>query len=274
MPHIDLMADRDPVRIYCEQSGEGEAVVLLHGNFTDCRIWDNAMAKLSKSNRVIRYDQRGYGQSDAPKGPFAPVQDLLELMDRLGISRAAFVGSSSGGALALDFALLHPERTSALVLAAPSVSGNGLPVRMLLKGMQNYRRARKLGTAAAIEHFANDPYWSYFFPPPDKTDARDHVLANVRKPGNFCRFPPQYAKAPRPPAWKRLRELTAPALIVVGDQDHTFNVSTARKLHGKLPDSELAVMKGCGHLPYVEEPDEFVQLALRFLRQQGGRAPS
>lgn len=274
MPHIDLMADRDPVRIYYEQSGEGEAVVLLHGNFTDCRIWDAAAARLTECCRVIRYDQRGYGQSDTPSGPFAPVQDLLELMDRLGISRAAFVGSSSGGALALDFALLHPERTSALVLAAPSVSGSGLPIRMLLKGMQNYRRARKLGTAAAIEHFVNDPYWSYFFPPPDKTDARDHVLANVRKSGNFCRFPPQYAQAPRPAAWKRLRELTVPTLIVIGNQDHPFNVSTARKLHGKLPVSELAVMEGCSHLPYVEVPDEFVQLALRYLRQQGARTRS
>src|SRR5690606_22646018 len=95
------------------------AVVLVNSLGTDARIWDTVIADLSRTHRVLSYDKRGHGLSDAPKGDYTlddHLADLSGLLDHCGIARCTLVGVSVGGLIAQGFALRHPEKLAALVL--------------------------------------------------------------------------------------------------------------------------------------------------------------
>ena len=107
-----------------ELRGEGPAVVLLHEGVCDLRMWDELVESLAPEFTVLRYDMRGYGESTLPPGPFSQTRDLLGLLDHVAIDRAALVGVSYGGRVALDTAFSVPERITCLVLAAPALRGH------------------------------------------------------------------------------------------------------------------------------------------------------
>src|SRR5277367_5156697 len=104
-------------KIYYEECGLGPiAVVLLHDGLLHSVTWDAVWKPLCMKYHTVRYDRRGYGRSEAPKSQFVPAEDLFEVLSHLKIEHAVVVGSSSGGALAIDFALAHPEMVDGLFL--------------------------------------------------------------------------------------------------------------------------------------------------------------
>jgi alpha-beta hydrolase superfamily lysophospholipase len=88
--------------LWYEDVGSGPPVVLLHEGVVDSRIWDRVVPLLAGKLRVIRYDQRGYGRSPMWTGPYSPVDDLLSVLDAAAVQRAALVGASRGGRIALE----------------------------------------------------------------------------------------------------------------------------------------------------------------------------
>jgi len=108
--------------LYAEVAGEGPEIVLFHEGICDSRMWDPQWETLTRSHRVLRFDFRGYGRSPLEPGRFANATDVLDLVDRHNFARAALVGASLGGRVALEVALAAPERVAALVLV-----GSGLP---------------------------------------------------------------------------------------------------------------------------------------------------
>src|ERR1041385_7030000 len=118
MPLINL----EHIRLYYEEHGQGPPLVLAHGHACGVRSWDPQMRGLTDQYRVIVYDARGHGLSEAPREPSAysqqhMVDDLCGLMDHLRIRTAAVGGLSMGVNVALNFAFAHPRRVSALILA-------------------------------------------------------------------------------------------------------------------------------------------------------------
>ncbi|WP_433530069.1 alpha/beta fold hydrolase [Micromonospora sp. CA-263727] len=111
-------------RLAYDEVGSGSPVVLLHAGIADRRMWREQVGALATRHRVIALDLRGYGDSELPPTPFAHHHDVAGLLDALGLARAALVGSSFGGAVAIDTALAHPERVSALALLGTAVSGH------------------------------------------------------------------------------------------------------------------------------------------------------
>jgi pimeloyl-ACP methyl ester carboxylesterase len=107
-----------------DDEGAGSAVVLLHAGIADRRMWRGQLAALAGRHRVIAPDLRGYGDSELPPAPFAHHDDVIGLLDALGVERAALVGCSFGGKVAVDTALAYPDRISALALLGAPVSGN------------------------------------------------------------------------------------------------------------------------------------------------------
>jgi len=257
--------ERGTARLFYWVCGEGEPVVLLHGNFNDHHIWNGQISALSASFQVIAYDQRGYGRSSTPQEAFSALGDLVALLDHLQLEQVTLIGSSSGGALALDCALAYPRRVKRLILVGPSVSGRAYPLPMLWKGITNYRRVQSRGKAAAIEAMLQDVYWQYLFPSPAKPSAGTAIEDNVRNPDNFCRIPAKLTTSPKPGAWKQLHTLHLPVQILTGSRDHRYNRTTAALLQKKLPHARTVIMEDCGHLPFAEEPEAFNRLVLEEL---------
>ena len=113
-------------RVWFEKAGDGPSIVFLHPGLWDSRTWDDQFADFSATYRCVRYDFRGYGRSDRPEPgrSYSHVDDLAAVMDAVGIDRAALVGCSMGGSTAIDAALVHPGRVTALVLAGSGINGD------------------------------------------------------------------------------------------------------------------------------------------------------
>src|SRR5690606_26238255 len=109
--------------IYYEIAGEGETVVLVHAGFLDSGMWDAQWEALTQQYRVLRYDLRGYGKSAPIQGEVNWRAQLYELLQHVGIEKAAFIGCSLGGEVISDFALEHPDMVSALVVVSATPSG-------------------------------------------------------------------------------------------------------------------------------------------------------
>ena len=120
MPMIEL----NGATLAYDDLGDGTAVVLLHAGIADRRMWRGQLAALAGRHRVLNLDLRGYGESNLPESPFAHHDDVVGLLDALGIERAALVGCSFGGSVAIDTALAHPDRVAALALFGSAVSGH------------------------------------------------------------------------------------------------------------------------------------------------------
>jgi pimeloyl-ACP methyl ester carboxylesterase len=101
-------------------------VVLLHNGIMDARQWDAQMPSFTSAHRVLRYDCPGFGRSEPLAHDYRETDVLLSLLDERQAGRVALVGNSRGGRIAIDFALAHPARVSALVLVCAAVSGHRL----------------------------------------------------------------------------------------------------------------------------------------------------
>lgn len=126
-----------------EVNGEGDPIVLIHGFGLDSRIWGKHVEELSKSNKVITYDLRGFGKSSLPSGTYSHSEDLHELLKELNIQNPKIVGHSFGGEIAVEYALRYPNEVNNLVLISPS--------RRDVKLIPEWEIYKELGKAGDIE---------------------------------------------------------------------------------------------------------------------------
>lgn len=255
----------DDGQLYYTVSGEGDPVILIHGNFNDHQIWNEQVQTLSAKHKLVRYDLRGYGLSSTPNNKFSNTEDLKTLIDSLKLCGVTLIGSSMGGSIATDFTLIYPHLVKNLILVAPSINGYPYPRRMMWQGMKNYINLRLKGHKKAIDSFIANPYWNYFIPSSSNEEARIKLIRNISNPNNFCRCSPSLSVAVKPYAINRLHEINIPTLIIISDQDHVFNRETAETLHSSIESSSKIIMQNCGHLPFIEASNEFNQAILDFL---------
>jgi pimeloyl-ACP methyl ester carboxylesterase len=121
-----------------DTGGDGTAVVLIHGDWTDSGIWARLVPLLRANCRVIRYDLRGFGRSSRPAQPFTRLDDLRAVLDHFGVQEAVAVGHSGGGGTALGLALHYPERVRAALLS--------LPGSTIIRGLPRTRSSRSAAT--------------------------------------------------------------------------------------------------------------------------------
>ena len=223
----------------------------------------------------MRYDLRGYGDSPLPGGPFSYVDDLAALLDHLGIERAALVGNSFGGKVALEFALEHPGRTRALVLVAAALGGHepSTELEAFDETEDALLEAGKLDEAVDL----NVRIW---LDGPDRdaapvpAEARELVAAGQRRAfetmlGAYEDSPPPGpVRWAEPPAAMRLGEVAAPTLVVAGAHDVQDFSAIADRLAGEIPNARKAVLD-TAHLPGLERPGELNRLLLDFLATGG-----
>jgi pimeloyl-ACP methyl ester carboxylesterase len=251
-------------RIHYEREGKGLPVIFLHAGVADSRMWQPQMHTFARQFECIAPDMRGFGKSALPRGSWSPVADLLGLIDHLRLKPVHLVGCSMGGGVAVDFALEHGERVSKIVLVGPGISGTHFGAKYP-ELFAEAEAAETAGDHAAIVEadahlwldgprrrpgFVTDPIRKLFF----EMDSN---------------FDSDFESAPidqiEPPAAQRLHEITAPTLIVVGDEDAPPIFDAVELVMEKVPHARRAVIHDAAHLPNLEHPDEFNRIVLEFL---------
>jgi 3-oxoadipate enol-lactonase len=259
-------SDRVPINgadLWYEVAGRGDALILIHGFSVSAAMWDAQMPALSPRFRVVRYDLRGHGRSGAPTPQHDAVGDLAGLMDRLDVRRAHLVGMSMGGEIAVDFALIHPDRVHSITLIGGLVSGFPYSGRWREWQAPIYDAGRREGIAQAKQLWLRSPVMWVL---PDST----RIAASVRQMVDECPCP-QFAdrslfhKLAEPRAFGRLHEIRAPMLVVVGDRDHPEILATADSIQARARAARKVVLPGTGHLVNIERATAVNVLLLNFL---------
>jgi len=252
-------------RLYYEVRGPatGKPLVLIHSAFTDRRMWDPQMSAFAERYRVIRYDARGYGRSDLPSTPYSNQADLRTLLQQRGGERAAVVGGSFGGGVALDFALDFPAMVAALVPVGSALNGYTGPRDPLLDEWgAAWQATRETGDRA----LAADAFMKVWV---DGTGhADDAVRAHVRAMLDEYRFGHLAKTAPTAAAgntYARVGSIKVPTLVVVGDRDVPYMIGAMEALASRVPGASRAVIPGAAHLANLDQPDLFNRAVLDFL---------
>jgi pimeloyl-ACP methyl ester carboxylesterase len=252
--------------LYYETLGKGAPVILIHGGFGDRRMWDAQFEPLSQAFRVIRYDHRGFGKSSAPEKSYSPVTDLVALMDHLQLKRANVVGNSMGGTLALDFALLQPDRTGAVVVVASTAGGYPVPEEDIKTVNEVLTIARDRGTAAALPLWLQHPMVMVAAKHPTAGPLlRTMVEDNQRM--FLAEYWPQEPMSP--PAYERLTDLNANVLFVVGDQDVASVRSGAEASAARIKKAKVVTIKDADHLLQMEQPEAVNKLLVEYISLNG-----
>ncbi|MGZ6322268.1 MAG: alpha/beta fold hydrolase [Ktedonobacterales bacterium] len=261
------VADVNGAKLYYEVAGSGQPLVLLHAGIADNRMWDDQFEVFARHYRVIRYDMRGIGGSDMPPGPFAFRDDLYGLLRHLGIEKAHLVGCSLGGTTVLDFGLEHPEMATALILVGSGLSGyqwinQDDPVVAEIEAAiaaRDFERANELEMRIWVDGSNRTPEQ---VAPGVRERVAEMNLASFKRSDEQDQAQPERLD---PPAIGRLREITAPTLVIVGDRDTPDIKRIADLLAQGIHGARKVVIADAAHVPNMEWPEQFNCTVLDFL---------
>jgi pimeloyl-ACP methyl ester carboxylesterase len=236
-----LKIEANGLTFSCAVDGDAAApaVVFVHGLAASSRIWQGQAERLRDRYRVVRYDLRSHGESQAVDVACTRddlAADLHGILDALAIERAFLVGHSAGGVIAMHAALMRPQRVSGLVLVGTASECNDKTAAWYEK---TAALAREQGGTEAVKALGLKPGAA---PPPDGNGFAHLALA--------------MRTLSREPLTARLAALAIPALIVVGEKDF-LGVGGSVILSRAIRDSELEIVAARGHGIYLEDPDWF-----------------
>lgn len=270
MPHLEV----NGASLYYETDGHisSPAVLLIHAGIASLRMWDPQVAALSAGHFVIRFDTRGFGETEAADVPFSNRRDALDLLDHLGIARATVIGCSRGGSIAIDLAVAHPDRVAGLVTIGSGPGGFPeleLTERedALFDGLDALDAAKDWDALARreVELWDFGPNRSAADLNPDFVELAYALNAvNVRH-GDEDPTPIPL----EPPAYDRVVDIAVPALIMVGDHDLSPTLAQYEYLVSTIPGADGCRFPDSAHVPSVEQPEEFERVLLEWLSEHG-----
>ena len=249
------------VHVRDEGNRAGPVLVLLHGSNASLHTWEPWVARLGATYRIVSLDQIGHGLTGPnPEGRYdtaAFVDTLDRLATRMELGRFALGGNSMGGGIALNYALAHPDRVSALILVdasgAPDATPRQLPIGFRIAqapGLNQLARVitprslvekslrQSVSNQAMIDDAMIDRYWELLLHPGNR-EATGKRFGTPRSPAD--------------PA--RLARLSIPTLVMWGSEDKLIPVSAARWFARAIPGAKLVIYDGIGHIPMEELPD-------------------
>ena len=240
--------------LWYDETGEGPPLVLLHEGVVDSRIWEPVVPLLSGRHRVIRYDQRGFGHSPMPDGPYSVVDDLVSVLDAAGADEAALVGASRGGAVALTTAVERPERVSALVLLGSGLPGASLKVDWTPDQIARWERADADDDWPAMAELDMEA-WA-----PMGADAELRAMFLENAVGSNSEDP-----ATDEPIAERVSGIAAPTLVITAGRDVPGINEIGDRLARDIPGARSAVIQEADHMIPWRTPEELSHLILDFL---------
>ena len=240
----------------------GPVVTLSHSLAADLSMWDPQVPALASRYRVLRYDTRGHGGTDAPAGAYSLEQlaeDVRGLLQALGITQTHFVGLSLGGMIAQSFALKYPQMLRSLVLCDTRSS---IPAEAKATWDERIHVAETQGMEPLVE-----PTAARWFTAPfreQRHDVVDRVRAMTRST-NPCGYLGCCHAIGALNLTDRLNAITLPTLIIVGEEDLGTPVAASRVIQEQIKGSELVVLKSAAHLSNMEQPEAFNRALTAFL---------
>ncbi len=263
-------ADLDGVSVHYQEKGAGTPLVLLHGFTSSTYSWKDAFEPLSKNFRVIAVDLKGFGFSGKPDGDYsrrAQAALVTHLLDYLKIEKAWLCGNSMGGEIALDVALVNPQRVAGLILidsAGVEVPGSGslAPSYLLIPVVGRVLTALSLTSDKLVRQGLEKSFY-------DRAKVTDERVANYYRPlqtrGGQLAALRARTQADQFPIEQDLGKVNAPALIIWGAADQLIPLAAGRKMSLLIKDSKLVIFERCGHLPQEEMPARVVDEMTRFI---------
>jgi pimeloyl-ACP methyl ester carboxylesterase len=266
MPRVAV----DDVSLHYEEAGAGPPLLLIHAFPVGRRMWEPQMAALAQRHRVIAYDVRGFGLSDAPRDPASysqalSVEDAHALLETLGAAPAAVCGLSMGGNIALNLALAYPQTVTKLILCD---TGAGSENAAAFK-----TRCEEYAQAAdkSVEFFFNAliatrPVFSDYGGQGDaqKKQLRDLVMSQH---AHGMALTARHALATRKPVYALepdMRKLRIPTLVAYGTRDEAC-VQSSEFMAATIPGAQIWRVPNATHFINLDEPDLFNQKVLDFL---------
>jgi pimeloyl-ACP methyl ester carboxylesterase len=272
MDQLDVRVDG--LTLSCYVLGKGEPVLLLHGLGASKVTWLPVLARLADGHRLVVPDLPGHGESEKPRREYSPrfyAKVVRQLMDSVGVERAAVVGNSLGGRIAVELALRSPGRVARLALLDPSVPGlrwryvmgftrvfpteiGAIPFPLRERWMEVMIRR----LFAHPSRLSNDGY----------SAAAAEFIRIYRHPAARMAFfsTLRHIVTERPDTFfASLRRIKQPALIIFGEQDRLVPARLGVRLAQHLPNAELVVLPDVGHVPQFEATAETLELLTSFL---------
>jgi pimeloyl-ACP methyl ester carboxylesterase len=246
-----------------KKQGQGPPLILMHGGFSDSRVWRKQIDAFSSEYTVVAWDAPGCGQSsDPPKNLelYDYADCLYGLIEKLNLEHPHLLGLSFGGGLALEFYRRYPKVPRTLVLASAYAGWGGS-----LSPEEIERRLRRIQSEIELP----PEQWVYgylptFFTksvPQEVIDETVKIMLDTRKTGIMTMLN-AFAKAD---LTNVLSEINIPTLLLYGEEDNRSPLSVARNLHANIPGSKLVVLPGVGHDTNLEAPEMFNYEVQKFL---------
>lgn len=266
MPHLDTFG----ASLYYETDGTpgSPPLLLVHAGVATLRMWDEQVTALAREHYVIRYDTRGFGQTEAQSLPYSDVDDAIAILDQLGIDSITVIGASRGGRIAIDLALTHPDRVRGLVTLCSNPGGFESDAETA-REKELFAALDELEAAGEWEKLLRAEVELWDFGPLRSADELDPAfvarayelaLANIEHGSNQ---PP--ALPLDPPAFGRVEAITVPSLVTVGAFDIAEMMAAYEYLLATLPLVTGHVFASAAHLPNVEFPHETEAVLLHWL---------
>ena len=260
-----MKAQTNGIETYYELHGkEGMPwLVLSHSLACSTRMWDEQIAAFKERYRILAYDTRGHGSSQAPAGAYTLEQladDLKALLDRVGISRAHYCGLSMGGMIGQTFALKYPGTFTTLVLADTT---SRMPAEALPTWQDRIRSAETKGMQPLVEptlaRWFTEPYRKA---QPQTMQRIGNLIGSTPVAGyvGCCHAIPQINLS------ARLKDIRTPILIIVGEDDPGTPVAMSKEIHESAPGSKLVVLPKAAHLSNIEQSAAFNRALDEFLK--------
>ena len=266
MPHIQI----NGADIYYEDSDPHDqqkpVMVFAHGLLWSTRIYDEQVAHFRAHYRCIAFDFRGQGQSEITKDGYdmdSLTDDTSALLEALGIDQYHFVGLSMGGFIAQRLAIRHPDRLLSLVLIATSADPED--VDNAPKYMKLVNAIRWLGMKRVSKKVLPIMFGESFLTDKARKDECKSWLEQLQSNHKLGATRAALGVIERKGTYEKISEITAPTLIVVGDQDAATPYPKAERMHFAISGSKLSVLKDAGHTATIETPEKVNTAISQFL---------
>ncbi len=267
------IAEVNGTKLYYEVAGSGHPLTLIHGMLLDRRSWDDQFDVFAEEYQVIRYDMRGWGDSEQEQSDklYSPRQDLLSLLDYLNVEKTFLLGLSGGGSVALDFTLEHPARVDALIMVSSSPGGLQPPMTEAIQTFINQyygalgQNSAEDAAEATVRFWTDGPGRR-----PDQVQAqararvKEMSTEQIQRHGDLLAHQ-QHMLPLEPSAIGRLAEVKVPILIVAGGEDVSEILEVAGTIEQSIPGARKVIIQGTAHHLNMENPEEFNRVVLDFL---------